>query len=71
MNNCTICNGPFEPTNQKHKHCGNSCTVSLYAARKKVRLAIKAALKALKTPEDVNAFNQSLAPLLEGATNEQ
>lgn len=71
MNNCTICNSPFEPTNKNHQHCGNACSVNLYSARKKVRLAIKAALKALKTPEDVNAFNQSLASLLEGATNEQ
>lgn len=71
MNNCTICNASFEPTNKNHQHCGNACSVNLYAARKKVRLAIKAALKALKTPADVHAFNQSLALLLEGATDEQ
>jgi predicted nucleic acid-binding Zn ribbon protein len=65
--NCVICSTPFEPTNKKHQHCGNSCSVALYAARKKVRLSIKAALKALKTPEEVNQFNQTLEQLLEGA----
>lgn len=68
---CIICNTPYSPTNKKHKHCGNNCTVSLYTARQKVRLAIKAALKELKTPGEVYAFNQSLIPLIEGSTNEQ
>lgn len=66
--NCVICNTPFEPTNKKHQHCGNNCSVSLYAARKKVRQSIKAALKALKTPEEVNQFNLSLTSLLEGTS---
>lgn len=55
--NCEICNALFEPTNKNHRHCGNNCSVSLYSARKKVRLSIKDALKALKTPEEVKQFN--------------
>ncbi|MFJ7316549.1 hypothetical protein ACIQVE_28185 [Pseudomonas sp. NPDC098747] len=65
--NCEICGTCFEATNKNHRHCGNNCSVSLYSARRKVRLSIKAALKALKTPEKVNQFNQALEQLLEGA----
>jgi hypothetical protein len=62
--NCDICQAPFQPTNKKHRHCHNNCTAKLYAARKKVRLQIKEALKALRTPEQVNELNQSLSSLL-------
>lgn len=65
--NCEICGTCFEATNKNHRHCGNNCSVSLYSARKKIRLSIKAALKALKTPEEVNQFSQTLEQLLEGA----
>lgn len=65
--NCIICKTPFQPTNRKHQHCGNICSVSLYVARRKVRLKIKETLKALKTPEEVSEFNKSLDQLLEGA----
>jgi len=66
--NCEICGTCFEATNKNHRHCGNNCSVSLYSARKKVRQSIKAALKALKTPEEVNQFNLSLTSLLEGTS---
>ena len=62
--NCDICQATFQPTNKKHRHCHNNCTAKLYAARKKVRLKIKEALKALRTPEQVNELNQSLSSLL-------
>lgn len=58
--NCEICGTRFEPTNKNHRHCGNNCSVHLYAARQKVRLQIKAALKTLKTPEQVDEFRLSL-----------
>ncbi|WP_156408319.1 hypothetical protein [Pseudomonas sp. Root9] len=63
--NCEICGTSFEATNKNHRHCGNNCSVSLYSARKKVRVSIKAALKTLKTPEDVNNFNLSLSTIIE------
>lgn len=66
--NCEICGTCFEATNKNHRHCGNNCSVSLYSARKKVRQSIKAALKALKTPEEVYQFNLSLTSLLEGTS---
>lgn len=62
--NCEICGTCFEATNKNHRHCHNNCTAKLYAARKKVRLQIKEALKALRTPEQVNELNQSLSSLL-------
>lgn len=62
--NCDICQAPFQPTNKNHRHCHNNCTAKLYAARKKVRLQIKEALKALRTPEQVNELNQSLSSVL-------
>lgn len=65
--NCEICGTSFEATNKNHRHCGNNCSVSLYSARLKVRLSIKAALKTLKTPEEVKQFNYSLEQLLQGA----
>jgi hypothetical protein len=64
--NCDICQAPFQPTNKKHRHCHNNCTAKLYAARKKVRLQIKEALKLLKTPNEVKEFDNSLQQVLEG-----
>lgn len=58
--NCEICSALFEPTNKNHRHCSNNCSVILYSARKKVRLQIKEALKALKTPEQVKEFQLAL-----------
>lgn len=67
MKQCQVCQCDFEPSHNGNFLCSNTCAVRLFAARQKVRLSIKAALKALKTPEQVNQFNQSLDQLLEGA----
>lgn len=70
MKQCQVCQCDFEPSHNGNFLCSNTCAVRLFAARQKVRLSIKAALKSLRSPEEVQAFNQILAPLLKGSTNE-
>ncbi len=65
MKQCQVCQCDFEPSHNGNFLCSNTCAVRLFAARQKVRLSIKAALKALKTPEDVNNFNLSLTTIIE------
>lgn len=67
MKQCQVCQRDFEPSHNGNFMCSNTCAVRLFAARQKVRLSIKAALKALKTPEEVKQFNHSLDQLLQGA----
>ncbi len=66
MNQCIVCNKEFTPTNANHRACGNPCVVKVYSSRKKVRLQINAALKLLKTPDDIKDFDKSLQDVLEG-----
>lgn len=65
MKECQVCQRDFEPSHNGNFLCSNTCAVRLFAARQKVRLSIKVALKALKTPEDVNNFNLSLTTIIE------
>ncbi|WP_348750301.1 hypothetical protein [Pseudomonas rhodesiae] len=65
MKQCQVCQRNFEPSHNGNFLCSNTCAVRLFTARQKVRLSIKAALKALKTPEDVNNFNLSLTTIIE------
>lgn len=66
MNECLVCNKSFDPTDKRHKYCSNLCVVKVYSLRKKVRLQINAALKLLKTPDDIKDFDNSLQDVLEG-----
>ncbi len=67
MKQCQVCQRDFEPSHNGNFMCSNTCSVRLFAARQKVRLSIKAALKVLKTPEEVKQFNQSLELLIQEA----
>lgn len=67
MKQCQVCQRDFEPSHNGNFMCSNTCSVRLFSARQKVRLSIKAALKALKNPEEVKQFNQSLELLIQGA----
>ncbi|MGF6332195.1 hypothetical protein ABH909_005073 [Pseudomonas sp. BS3782 TE3695] len=67
MKQCQVCQRDFEASHNGNFLCSNTCAVRLFAARQKVRISIKAALKTLKTPEEVKQFNYSLDQLLQGA----
>lgn len=66
MINCLVCNADFQSTDKRHGYCSNLCVVKVYSLRKKARLQINAALKLLKTPDDIKDFDNSLQYVLEG-----
>lgn len=68
MENCIVCNKEFTPTDARHKACGNTCVVRVYALRRKVREQINAVLKTMKTPDALKTFDASLQDVLEALT---
>jgi len=71
MRQCLVCNKEFEPTNARHRYCGNTCVQRICVHRKAIRSKVHQIVKTLRTIESLQLLDSRLEEMLENIANEE
>lgn len=71
MRQCLVCGAEFEPTNARHRYCGNTCVQRICVQRKAIRSKVHQIVKTLRTIESLQLLDNSLEEMLEDIANEE
>lgn len=71
MRSCLVCSTEFEPTNARHRYCGNTCVQRICIRRKAIRSKVHQIVKTLRTIESLELVDSSLEEMLENIANEK